>query len=112
MTLACGERLDEAKSAAGIILSVMRSQSVTPRQRMDTASAEGTGQEMPGRANDLTVIPDSFWQLPEVTAAVHRGCRLGSRAHARQTPRAGSPTMGPWHARIRPPAWSQPRPNV
>ena len=25
---------------------------------------------MPGRANDLIVIPDSFWQLPDVTAAL------------------------------------------
>ncbi len=37
---------------------------------MDTASAEGTGQKMPGRANDLIVFPDSFWQRPEVTAAL------------------------------------------
>jgi hypothetical protein len=25
---------------------------------------------MPGRANDLIVIPDSFWQRPEVTKAL------------------------------------------
>jgi hypothetical protein len=37
---------------------------------MDTAAVEGTGHEMPGRANDLIVIPDSFWQRPDVTEAL------------------------------------------
>jgi transcriptional regulator with XRE-family HTH domain len=37
---------------------------------MDTTLAEETGHEMPGRANDLIVIPDSFWQRPEVTEAL------------------------------------------
>lgn len=37
---------------------------------MDTAAVEGTGHEMSGRANALIVIPDSFWQRPEVTAAM------------------------------------------
>jgi hypothetical protein len=44
---------------------------------MDTSEAEGTAHDMPGRANDLIVIPDSFWQRPEVTEA------LGSREMGR-----------------------------
>ncbi len=31
---------------------------------------EETGNEMPGRANDLIVIPDSFWQRSETAAAL------------------------------------------
>lgn len=37
---------------------------------MDTTSAEGTAPEMPGRANDLIVFPDSFWQRADVNQAL------------------------------------------
>jgi hypothetical protein len=43
---------------------------------MDTASVEGTGHEMPGRANDLIVFPGKFWERADVTAAL-RGRDMG-----------------------------------
>jgi hypothetical protein len=37
---------------------------------MDTVLAEGTRHEMPDRVNDPFVIPDTFWQRPDVTEAL------------------------------------------